>query len=667
MSTVAIAAPPAVATPSGSITLASQSTWVAGPGRFSISLTVKSKVAPSDLGIVLTLYSALPNRLAFAASTTNTEWPSETCLDRTPVLPLDALSGPTTDGTVAFGLDIRNSSGTPSCADPTSSFSIECSPGQCDDVYPLSVALVDTTNGRVVRSMTTHVVVASRRAGSTPLSVTLIAPLGARPTLAPAGTPLLGRSVRTLSAQVRALAQSRARFSLSLYPDLLLALKREGGRPASTLLKQIDALVAHGRPSARVELLSTPFADLNASALAENGLASAVVNDLAAGKAALEAHFDRAITPAPYASASAMNGAGLAALERSCVSEFVVPESSVPALSGSALTPTAPIVIGKTERCGGVANTPIAFVADAALSTELSVHSSDPVLAGENVLADLAQVYFEGPFDPAPRAVVAMAAPSFDPETMRVVLEGLVGNPITSPLQLSGLFRAVPPGSNRNLALAKLAGSPGSDAPPAGAVMSAMSVIKAIKATVPNNHALLSSLNDAIFTAESTGMTRAERASYLDAPMSALRGIGRGIAITGSGQVTLTARRGKVPITIQSSVGKGPVVVKVRLQSSQLLLPPPLSRLVVLGAKDTSETVTVGTRTSGSSDLDVTIYSAVGPYELDNRTIIVRSTAVSGVAIVLSGAALVVLLAWWLRSILRVRRTKRNAKSGPAG
>jgi hypothetical protein len=82
---------------------------------------------------------------------------------------------------------------------------------------------------------------------------------------------------------------------------------------------------------------------------------------------------------------------------------------------------------------------------------------------------------------------------------------------------------------------------------------------------------------------------------------------------------------------------------------------------VKLVSKDTDITPSVETHTSGLNDLQVAVYSAIGGYELRHRIISVRSTAVSGEAIAISATALLLLLAWWLRSIVRTRRHKASA------
>jgi hypothetical protein len=652
----------AAASTSPSFTLASQSPWIGAPGKFSIAMNVTSDLPPSELGLELTLYSKLPNRDAFAETTANAYLPTQSCLDATPLLPVGtSLEGPTKRA-VPVTINFKTSTVAPSCAGATTTFSLECQSGQCDGVYPLSAVLVDRSSDQPIASFTTHVIVASARKGAIPLRVGLVSQLGGEPSIAPDGSPALNRSISALSAEVHALATPRGRLSVTLSPDLLLALARS--RSSKSLLSAIDALVAHGRPGGHVELLAAAFTNIDASALAANGLGRDVAAAISAGHDEHVAHFGHAVAAAPYVSTTVVGTRGLDALEGACLNEFVVPESSVPALAGASLTQTAPLIVGSAFKCGSRLQPPVAFVSDPTLNAELSAQSLDPVLAGENVLGDLAQIYFDAPFDTDPRAVVAVANEFAEPRLVEVVLNGLRNNPILSMYQLSKLFATVPPGSNGNLATAALVAGSTNDAPNAGAVAASRAIVRAVKATMPNNRSLISSLNHAVFTAEAAGLSNVSRLAYLDAPHQALAAIGRAISITGSGEVTLTARSGKIPITIRTSLsGPGPVHIVFRLASSQLVLPSPATRPVELTSKDTEETVTVQTRTSGSSDLDVVVYSAIGRIALSRRTVIVRSTAVSGVAIALSAAALIVLVGWWVRSTVRTRRKKSAART----
>lgn len=658
-----VATTPVAASTAASFTLASQSPWIGAPGTFSIVVNVSSDLPPARLGLEFVLYSKLSSRSAYAQTTANAVLPFQTCLHTSPLMPVGTAGGGSTRQTVPVRINVKTSSAAPSCGRPTTTFTLDCQAGQCDGVYPLSVALIDRSRPtQPVASFTTHVVIASARAGAFPLKVGLVAQLGGQPSLAPDGSPALKRPVSALSAEVQALTATRTHLAVTLSPDLLLALARM--RSTQSLRGAIDSFLAHGRAGARVELLSASFTQIDASALAANGLGGDVAPAIAAGQSELAAHFGHAIPAAPYVSLSPLGSQGLEALQRACLNEFVVPESSISALAGSQRTPTAPFIVGHAVACGSTLQPPIAFVSDTTLNAELSTRSSDPILAGENVLGDLAQVYFEGPFDPDPRAVVAIANEFADPRLLQVVMNGLRDNPILSTSQLSRLFATVPPGSSGNLASAVLDGSSGGDAPGGAAVATSKGLVKIVKATMPNNRSLISRLNSSVITAEAAGLSNADRLAYLDAPRQALVTIGKAITIVGSGIVTLTSRSGKIQITIRSEVaGAGPIHIVFHLSSSQLVLPTPTSQRLDLTSKDTPQTVSVQTRTSGSSDLEVVVYSATGGFPLSRREIIVRSTAVSGVAIALSAAALIVLVAWWVRSTVRTRRRRAASRA----
>jgi hypothetical protein len=71
----------------------------------------------------------------------------------------------------------------------------------------------------------------------------------------------------------------------------------------------------------------------------------------------------------------------------------------------------------------------------------------------------------------------------------------------------------------------------------------------------------------------------------------------------------------------------------------------------------------VGTRTSGDSTLQLQLVSPGGLLQLANAEFTIRSTAISGVAIVLTAGAGAFLLFWWFRSASR-RRRRHAARRG---
>ncbi|NDH89214.1 MAG: hypothetical protein EBY61_11515, partial [Actinobacteria bacterium] len=69
----------------------------------------------------------------------------------------------------------------------------------------------------------------------------------------------------------------------------------------------------------------------------------------------------------------------------------------------------------------------------------------------------------------------------------------------------------------------------------------------------------------------------------------------------------------------------------------------------------------VETVTSGDARILITVTSPDGRLDLAGGSVNVRSTAISGLGLVVSLVSLAVLLTWWLRTITRVRRSRRAA------
>ena len=76
--------------------------------------------------------------------------------------------------------------------------------------------------------------------------------------------------------------------------------------------------------------------------------------------------------------------------------------------------------------------------------------------------------------------------------------------------------------------------------------------------------------------------------------------------------------------------------------------------------------IPVETLASGDARITATLTSPGGVFELGSGTIDVRSTAISGLGLLISVVALLVLGAWWVRTILRIRRSRAAATVGPA-
>jgi hypothetical protein len=88
---------------------------------------------------------------------------------------------------------------------------------------------------------------------------------------------------------------------------------------------------------------------------------------------------------------------------------------------------------------------------------------------------------------------------------------------------------------------------------------------------------------------------------------------------------------------------------------------------VTLAQETTRVPLNVRTRASGDSPLDITVSAPDGHVVIGRTRITVRSTAFSGVGIVLSVGAGTFLAVWWLRHAVTTRRERRRKLRPAAG
>lgn len=121
--------------------------------------------------------------------------------------------------------------------------------------------------------------------------------------------------------------------------------------------------------------------------------------------------------------------------------------------------------------------------------------------------------------------------------------------------------------------------------------------------------------------------------------------------------VNLAARTSQLPLTVTSDA-PGVRRVRIAFASDKLTFPGEGgdSRVVEIEPGVNSFDFTVESRSLGVSPLDVTISSPDGDRVLTRTRITIRSTAVPGLGLLLSGAALVFLLVWWVLHFTRRRR-----------
>jgi hypothetical protein len=124
--------------------------------------------------------------------------------------------------------------------------------------------------------------------------------------------------------------------------------------------------------------------------------------------------------------------------------------------------------------------------------------------------------------------------------------------------------------------------------------------------------------------------------------------------------ITLTARDGRLPLTLRNQLDV-PATVAIELDADRRVDLPDGARMVVDLEPGTNQIeIPVHTRVPGDAPIDITVRTPDGDVTLDEVRYTVRSTAVSGIGLILSIGAAAFLLLWWARHWSRARRARHR-------
>ncbi len=661
----------AQAVPRGVITLTSQDPWVQSssvPVRLGVS--VRSPIAVKDLLVDVALYtepdqSALASRYEFNTTLTG----QLAGLNQLALTTFSLSSVSQAHGSVAIYLAGSELSGRVPAEVPSDQvFRLPCPSrfGGCGGVYPLQVSLVDVLTGQpvTVDSFTTYVIVVpSKVAPQERLRFSFVVPLGAAPAFAATGAPAVPReTVSRIETIARAEASwPDAPLTIDLFGQTLLALTKSRKHA-----KLVDTLATDART-----LVGGPFSAVNPTRLIRAGLEDDLASQFDLGTQVFAKTLHVSGSPRVYVATTPIGAQGLAALAADGVGRIVVPEKNLASLPRA--TPAAtqwPYTLSAPFRIEG--SSVEGLQADPALAAHLTGPGSS-ALRAQQLLADLAELYFDSPDYPKLRGVALVAPESWAPSAgfLDATLRGLASSPIVTTVPIGQLFLTVPRGTCQQppsvitgcSAAVRSIVSPALSADgsiTSGQVQAARSQLAELSSIVPSDTATINSLNDAILLAETAGLDPSTRQKYLSAPLDMMSTLGSELSLPPGRTVTVTSSSARFPIAI-TSTSRTPLQVVLVVSGANLTSTTNVE--VVLKHGTTSLIVRVGTRTSGDSNLQLQLVSPIGRLDLANAEFTIRSTAISGVAIALTAGAGAFLLYWWFRSASR-RRRRHAARRG---
>lgn len=674
--------------------LVSQSSWV-GPGQtFSLDLHLgPSAPRPSSLALTLAVYGCLSSVSAFDQALGGQGPVGVPAARTTTALPWSSLpaapGGPR--GTVGLALPVEppgvpagagTTGGTP--VQPAAPFTVVLRSSGCqaypDGVYPLRVSLVDTSTGATVDALTTDVVYLGTTTGTQRLRVATVVPLDAArhasgATAASMRHDPLAALAPLSTSQVDAVKGAAAALERHPSVDATVAISGQtaqavldGATPAlATSLRQVLAAPAHEVPAGTYTPLDVP-------ALVSSGLTDELGAQVASGRQAIAGLAPAVVSASgstTFVGSSPLNSPGLDALAAVGYTQIVVPgndvATSTAGRSRAAGSTATPFVVD-AGRAAPVAVLPT----DADLASRFNADPGNPVLAAHQLLAELAQVYFEAPNEAAPRGVVAMPPPGWSPRGtfLDSLLGGLGSDPVLQPVTVSGLFATFPAPAPCTSCRLDAAGSSG-QALPAVAIRRVRRRVSSFASALAKSGSsagkLVHRLSDLVLSSEAAGLRASDQLRLAAAAGSALDDQLAKLAVSGDQSLTLTARKARIPVTIDSAATY-PVSAVLTLSSDKLIFTNGQTRFsqpVDLDHSTNVVYVDVRTRVSGEFKVAVEVRSPAGGLVLTDGILSVRSTATSVVGVLLTLGAIAVLVGWWVRTGVRRRAARRAASDDP--
>jgi hypothetical protein len=682
--------------PSG-LLLQSQSGWVAPTGTFQMNVRVPS--LPTGSTLVVTLYQRVTSQTALDRTGRGESMPGR--LDQVTV-PLDQVP------VVGGGLDLKFPI-VDGGAVPPYGFSI----GR-EGVYPLGLSIVDD-QGDELEELFTHLVRLPEADGSAeraPLTVALVVPVSAPVAHQPDGSAVMPDDQQeALQALVGTLgAVPSVPLTLEPSPETVSALS-EGDRSNNT--KVIASLVSASRGR---QVVSGPWVTVDSGGWVDQGLTDMFGRELAVGASTLAevlgsepAGHTTVIDTTTTVVDATTSADVLSLLASGGVDRAVVPSGRLEPTSrtsaASTLTQTFDLTSGNDDEIRAVA-------ADDAMSARL-VSGDDRVLAAHEVVASLSLLALSSAtggcvVDAAQCSRgLALRLPESAAEAqipLAVLLDAFadrngtgagptptgVGQAIVSPMTVNNLFKAVDPASEsgrtradvpvlrRELTStdpASLGSYPAALRSTQGRIDGFRSMVEispAADGTTPGGTTtapssgieLAGSLDQIALSSGAVSFDEVTRQDHLDGADALIDAQLAQITTEEQTIVTLTSRDGAIPLTINNGLDY-PVQVRVTLESDKLDFPDGrvIDPVVLPPRIPTRVDVPVRARASGAFKLEATITSPGAPAALGLRITSgefnVRSTAVSGVGLVLTIAAGLFLLLWWGRHFRKTRRDKR--------
>lgn len=613
-----------------------QTAWVAPGATFAARLHVEGDV-PEGATVTTSVYGPTTSRSAFAQQVQGNALGEPVAEpQRRPVAGGDE---PTVDVRVA-------TDGSPAAGEVDASV-------DGAGVYPVEIRLAGPGGEELDRIVTHLVRLPTDASDAPPLRLALVVPIDGGPGIRPNGER---RADVAGNRRVSTLLDA-----LSTHPDV-----------AATVVPTPETVVAASgtpriarfrRAVADRQVVASQYVPVEVAAWVAAGLDDDLARQTTAGEQALAEHLVERPDRRTAIAAPTLTPDALTRLEELGTDQVVVPGEALAPLDADRFPTT---LAQPFELQDGEGRTVRAVAADPGLAAHVD-ETGDPVLDASNLLADLAVLWLDQPT--RQRGVSLVLPRTWSPPAafLETLLDALAQPSVARTVTVDDLLAEVPPATVGG------ADDPDGDplvrtlAPlPSPALGNYPDALRLTRLTVEGfasfagrDNPVVASMQRRLLVSGSADLGRDQRKAYLDAISRQIDHATASVVAPRSGNVTLTSRDGRIPLNI-SNENLYDVTVRLRFESDKLTFPDGDTVIVHLPRSAvTSLDVDVRARSSGTFPLRLTITSPDEIVLVSRSRFTVRSTAVSGVGLVLSVGAGLFLALWWASHFRKVRRARR--------
>lgn len=534
-------------------------------------------------------------------------------------------------------------------------------------VYPL-VLTVTTVDGNPVDQLVSHVVRLPPDVPETvgvPLSVGLVVSLDAPLTLDPGQPGALDPAILAgIEETVAALADHPGiPLTVSPRPETLEAMAATGGAAEPTLATLAGAL--EGRQFQHRTWVPVHLGDWARHDLLEG--------QLAAGAASVHSTLGVLPSSSTWSADATMDPHALGELVDRGVQQVLLPERLLdPAdLDDLAVTLTQRFTIADDR------GRAVPAVQTDELLENLLTSSPQPALAANRVLADLSVLALDLP-DIARHAVLRTPGGAGAPEALRVVLAelehaagtGSAARPLLEPVTLASLFERSAPVEPEEGETPRgwIFEPPGALGAYPQQLAAARAAVNALGSTFPSERPAgggndpVGAADRLLWASADRSLDDEERRELLEQASHRAHEALNPIVLADQGAITLTDTESVIPIAIENGTGET-AIVRLHLRADRLEFPDGDAIELELEPGPNRHEIRVETRATGAFPIGLSLRTADDQIELTAARFTVRSTAVSGIGLVLSLCAGVFLALWWIRNIRSTRRRRQLVTS----